>query len=68
MRKTLYSLILVLAFVHFSHQLRAQDAQDRYKTQLHTTWKVNANQPPRRQDRQEKDREKAAVENEKPTL
>jgi len=28
--------------------------------------KLNANQPPRRQDRQEKDREKAARENEKP--
>ncbi len=33
-----------------------------------TTWNVNAKQPPRRQDSQEKDREKTARENEKPTL
>jgi hypothetical protein len=38
------------------------------KTLIDTTWKVNANQPPRRQDRQEKENEMVARENEKPTL
>src|SRR5262249_36772979 len=35
-----------------------------YSQPRHTTWKVNANQPPRRQDRQETDREKTAGGNE----
>src|SRR5215831_55809 len=34
MRRTLYSMILVLAFTFFPHLLRAQDAQDRFKTEL----------------------------------
>lgn len=34
MRRTLYSMILVLAFAFFPHHLRGQDAQDRFKTQL----------------------------------
>ena len=34
MKRTLYSMIMVLAFAFFPHHLRAQDAQDRFKTQL----------------------------------
>ena len=34
MRKTLYSMIPVLALAFFPYHLRAQDAQDRFKTQL----------------------------------
>jgi len=34
MRKTLYSMIPVLALAFFPHHLRAQDADDRFKTQL----------------------------------
>ena len=34
MRRTLYSMILVLAFAFFPNHLRAQDAQDRFKTDL----------------------------------
>src|SRR5262245_59336922 len=34
MRKTLYSMILVLAFGFFPYHLLAQDGQDRFKTQL----------------------------------
>src|SRR5262245_30764218 len=42
------------------------DAQmvDDLQSNSHTTWKVNANQPPRRQDRQETDREKTIRGNE----
>jgi len=34
MRRTLYPMILVLAFAFFPHQLQAQEAQDRFKTEL----------------------------------
>ncbi|HJZ81635.1 MAG TPA: serine hydrolase [Pyrinomonadaceae bacterium] len=34
LRRTLYSMILVLAFAFFPNHLRAQDAQDRFKTDL----------------------------------
>src|SRR5262249_10257398 len=34
MRRTLYSMILVLAFAFFPHLLPAQDAPDRFKTEL----------------------------------
>ncbi len=42
MRKTLYSMILVLAFAFYPHHLRAQDAQDRFKTQLQPNSLPNA--------------------------